>query len=205
MATGQEPASAANVRALYQRMSGGGVAPSWISDLKELRKEMGLGDTLGVLPIENMQLKVSDEVSGLSAADGYAISPKGVYDFMNELLNKEKSGARLYSDDGGVVATANGEALTVSGSSIKVNVSNPYVVTASYDNSQISGNVTASAFVNINGKAFSLGSAVSGESSGWTNVSAAGSAVIYLKKGDVLSIPYDKYGKIIYNVSISEQ
>ncbi len=166
---------------------------------------MGLGDTLGVLPIENMQLKVSDEVSELSAADGYAISPKGVYDFMSELLNRQKSGARLYSDSGGVVATANGAALAVSGSSIKVNVSNPYVVTASYSNSHVSGNVTYSAYVNINNKAFTLGSAISGTSDGLSNVSAAGSAVVYLKKGDVLSIPYDKYGYIVQNVSISEQ
>lgn len=205
MATGQEPASAANIRALYKKMAGGGVAPSWISDLKALRKEMGLGDTLGVLPIENMELKVSDEVSGLSAADGYAISPKGVYDFMNELLNKEKSGARIYSCNSVNKATANGAAFTVSGSTVKVNVSNPYVVTASYVDSRISPNVTISAFVAINGNEFVLGSTISGQSEGWSNASAAGSAVVYLKKGDVLSLPNTNSSNITANVSISEQ
>lgn len=205
MATGGESASAGNIKAFYEMLKNGGVSEGFIKDLKALRKAMGLGDTLGVLPIENMQLKVADEVSGLSAADGYAISPKGVYDFMNELLNREKSGARLYSDSNGAVATANGKALAVSGSTVNVNVSNPYIVTASYSNSHISGNTAVAAFVNINNNPFVLGSSTSAEASNWSTAKAAGSAVVYLKKGDVLSIPYDKNGYITYNVSISEQ
>lgn len=93
---------------------------------------MGLGDTLGVLPIENMQLKVSDEVSGLSAADGYAISPKGVYDFMNELLNRQKSGARVHfavqSNKTTSTPSVVGDAFSVDGSNLKVLRSGAYVM-----------------------------------------------------------------------------
>lgn len=45
MATGNEPVSANNVRALWNHLWGGGT-------LKSLRKALGLGDTLGVLPPE---------------------------------------------------------------------------------------------------------------------------------------------------------
>lgn len=202
--------SAANIRALYQKMAGGGVDSSWISDLKELRKEMGLGDTLGVLPIENMQLKVSDEVSGLSAADGYAISPKGVYDFMNELLNREKSGARIYKDgSNSAVAMANGSALSASGSNIKVNVSGPYVVTIGHtDNKASSGDVTDASFL-INDRSMVLGSMASSSSrmqgSSYMNLSAAGSAIVYLKKGDVLAAPSHDSSSESTHISISEQ
>lgn len=170
---------------------------------------MGLGDTLGVLPIENMQLKVSDEVSGLSAADGYAISPKGVYDFMNELLNREKSGARIYKDgNASAVAVANGSALSVSGPNIKVNVSGPYVVTISHtDNKASSGDVTDASFL-INDRSMVLGSMASSskmQGSSYIRLSAAGSAIVYLKKGDVLAAPsHDRSSKSTH-ISISEQ
>lgn len=170
---------------------------------------MGLGDTLGVLPIENMQLKVSDEVSGLSAADGYAISPKGVYDFMNELLNREKSGARIYKyGNDSAVAMANGSALSVSGPNIKVNVSGPYVVTISHtDNKAYSGDVTDASFL-INDRSMALGSTASSsrmQGSSYMNLSAAGSAIVYLKKGDVLAAPSHDSSSESTHISISEQ
>lgn len=170
---------------------------------------MGLGDTLGVLPIENMQLKVSDEVSGLSAADGYAISPKGVYDFMNELLNREKSGARIYKyGNDSAVAVANGSALSVSGSNIKVNVSGPYVVTVGHcDDKAYSGDVTDASFL-INGRSMALGSMASSskmQGSSYISLSAAGSAIVYLKKGDVLAAPSHDSSSESTHISISEQ
>lgn len=45
MSTGNEPVNASNVRALWDYLWGGGT-------LKSLRKALGLGDTLGVLPPE---------------------------------------------------------------------------------------------------------------------------------------------------------
>lgn len=163
---------------------------------------MGLGDTLGVLPIENMQLKVSDEVSGLSAADGYAISPKGVYDFMNELLNREKSGARIYNEHGTIKAVANGTALAVSGSTVVVKASNPYIVFVSTESHDAYGTDVLSATILINGQNFNLSDSPSSNSNNDTY--HAGSAVIYLKKGDVVSLP-ESSNKVISSVSISEQ
>ena len=201
MATGQEPVSAANAKALYQKIAGGGVAPSWISDLKELRKEMGLGDTLGVLPIENMQLKVSDEVSGLSAADGYAISPKGVYDFMNELLNREKSGASVYfsgSDLNYITvssiskASCDGDALTASTSGIFVKKSGRYTVSIGCKLMGRIDGTSASVGMTCSSLGFmavaSVDPLLSKLSDSYSSVkrSAAGSLSVFLKKGETV-------------------
>ena len=204
MATGQEPVSAANIRALYQKMAGGGVDSSWISDLKELRKEMGLGDTLGVLPIENMQLKVSDEVSGLSAADGYAISPKGVYDFMNELLNREKSGARIYikaqNGSGAYTPSVVGDAFSVNDGKLNVLKSGVYVMSfGGYANVRkeyvlvraLVGNTSVTIAGMAKGSSFS-------SSSGSSTAALSGTIRVALNAGDVISMDYVSDGESSY-------
>lgn len=212
MATGGEPASAGNVKAFYEMLKNGGVSEGFIKDLKALRKAMGLGDTLGVLPIENMQLKVSDEVSGLSAADGYAISPKGVYDFMNELLNRQKSGARIISyysnDDPAFIVDASGTSLSKSNNTVKVNTSGAYIVTACALCSSVHESTAVSASLIINDNSVPL-AYTSYETKALSNSSkhdksATGSAVIFLNKGDVISAP-KAYGDDRYLVSITEQ
>ena len=89
------------------KLADGSVDVVAISDIQGLRAEMGLGDTLGALPIanggtgatdaatalQNLGVILTDEVSSLSAADGYAISPKGVLDYMEEKASTVVSGS----------------------------------------------------------------------------------------------------------------
>lgn len=204
MATGGEPASAGNIKAFYEMLKNGGVSEGFIKDLKALRKAMGLGDTLGVLPIENMQLKVADEVSGLSAADGYAISPKGVYDFMNELLNREKSGARIYvkaqNGSGTYTPSVVGGAFSVNDSKLNVLKSGVYVMSfGGYANIRkeyalvraLVGNTSVTIAGIAKGSSFS-------SSSGSGTAALSGTIRVALNAGDVISMDYVSDGDNSY-------
>lgn len=82
MATGGEPASAGNVKAFYETLRNGGVSEGFIKDLKALRKAMGLGDTLGKVPMDCLDVALADSVDDSTIRQSMAVTPKGVYEYM---------------------------------------------------------------------------------------------------------------------------
>lgn len=82
MATGGEPASAGNVKAFYETLRNGGVSEGFIKDLKALRKAMGLGDTLGKVPMDCLDVALADSVDDSTIGQSMAVTPKGVYEYM---------------------------------------------------------------------------------------------------------------------------
>lgn len=82
MATGGEPASAGNVKAFYETLRNGGVSEGFIKDLKALRKAMGLGDTLGKVPMDCLDVALADSVDDSTIGQQMAVTPKGVYEYM---------------------------------------------------------------------------------------------------------------------------
>lgn len=82
MATGGEPASAGNVKAFYETLRNGGVSEGFIKDLRALRKAMGLGDTLGKVPMDCLDVALTDSVDDSTIGQQMAVTPKGVYEYM---------------------------------------------------------------------------------------------------------------------------
>ena len=92
MATGGEPASAGNIKAFYEMLKNGGVSEGFIKDLKALRKAMGLGDTLGKVPMDCLDVAFTDSVDDSTIGQQLAVTPKGVYEYM---MHKEGGSAAL--------------------------------------------------------------------------------------------------------------
>lgn len=97
MATGGEPASAGNVKAFYETLRNGGVSEGFIKDLKALRKAMGLGDTLGKVPMDCLDVAFTDSVDDSTIGQQMAVTPKGVYEYM---MHKEGGFANVTFTNG---------------------------------------------------------------------------------------------------------
>ena len=128
MATGGEPASAGNVKAFYETLRNGGVSEGFIKDLKALRKAMGLGDTLGKVPMDCLDVALTDSVGDSTIGQQMAVTPKGVYEYM---MHKEGGFANVTfkSNDWKETVTANpvfsnamcdGEAVSIKSNKIDV-------------------------------------------------------------------------------------
>lgn len=128
MATGGELASAGNVKAFYETLRNGGVSEGFIKDLKALRKAMGLGDTLGKVPMDCLDVALADSVDDSTIGQQMAVTPKGVYEYM---MHKEGGFANVTfeSNDWKNTVTANpvfsnamcdGEAVSIKSNKIDV-------------------------------------------------------------------------------------
>ena len=65
----------------------------------------GTGATTGSTALSNLGLTIVDSVGDLSAADGYAISPKGVYDLISGIYGTTISGTASYTFPGNGAGT----------------------------------------------------------------------------------------------------
>ncbi len=130
MATGKEPVNAGNAKAFYELLKNGGVSEGFIKDLQALRKAMGLGDTLGKVPMDCLDVALADSVDDSTIGQNMAVTPKGVYEYM---MHKEggTANAKIASFSVGASASktntasfgdvfADGECVAISGSSISV-------------------------------------------------------------------------------------
>ena len=118
-------------------IAGGAVTPEKIDDLATLRGEMGLGSTLGVLPIANggtgaatasnalanLGCTIVDQVSDLTAAQGYAISPAGVKAWFDQQSAQAISGSASNGSREGTVSFSSDMSISLSGSNSNFYVS----------------------------------------------------------------------------------
>ena len=165
---------------------------------------MGLGDTLGKVPMDCLDVAFTDSVDDSTIGQQMAVTPKGVYDFMNELLNREKSGARIYikaqNGSGTYTPSVVGDAFSVNDSKLNVLKSGVYVMSfGGYANVRkeyvlvraLVGNTS----VTIAGIA--KGSS-SSSSSGSSTAALSGTIRVALNAGDVISMDYVSDGENSY-------
>ena len=173
-------------------LADGAVTSEKISGVLPVSKG-GTGATTGKQALSNLGLKIVDSVSDLSASDGYAISPKGVYDLFTEVYGTVISGtatASMSGSSGGtfpcsISAVSNGFSFTTS------NITIP--VTGSY---HIVLNSTVSASKHIYNKAYSMSATytVSGQAA-QTIVSASGGS--FTETGSLETVAYLTAGQTI--------
>lgn len=139
MAAGSEPASAGNVKAFYEALKNGGVSEGFIKDLKALRKAMGLGDTLGKVPMDCLDVALTDSVDDSTIGQNMAVTPKGVYEYMmhkeggyanvaftNNTSDKTVTAAPVFSN-----AICDGESVSIKSNKIDVASCGFYEITVS--------------------------------------------------------------------------
>ena len=128
MATGGEPASAGNIKAFYETLRNGGVSEGFIKDLKALRKAMGLGDTLGKVPMDCLDVALTDSVDDSTIGQRLAVTPKGVYEYMmhkeggfaNVTFTNEKYGDEVTATPVFSNAMCDGESISIKSNKIDV-------------------------------------------------------------------------------------
>lgn len=128
MATGSEPASAGNIKAFYEALRNGGVSEGFIKDLKALRKAMGLGDTLGKVPMDCLDVAFTDSVDDSTIGQNMAVTPKGVYEYMmhkeggyaNVTFKNEKNGDEVTATPVFSNAMCDGESVSIKSNKIDV-------------------------------------------------------------------------------------
>lgn len=96
-------ASVANIRALIRDA---GV-------MRALRKAMGLGDTLGAVPLESLGITLTDDPDAdadRGAEDGYAVTPKGLERYME----RKKGATAMLSSSVKCLSSKTSESVTIS-------------------------------------------------------------------------------------------